>query len=63
MHNIEKWSNILLKSCDGNTKGFLKYVWPFSTNMHEKVDPFMKTMFEISRKVLEMNNFLEFDSS
>ena len=50
MHNSEKWSNILLKSCDGNTKGFLKYVWPFSTNMHEKVDPFMKTMFEISEK-------------
>ena len=28
-HNIEKWSNILLKSCGVYTVRFLKYVWPF----------------------------------
>ena len=28
-HNVEKWPNILLKSCGVHTARFLKYVWPF----------------------------------
>ena len=29
LHNVEKWPNILLKSCGVNTARFLKYAWPF----------------------------------
>ena len=29
MHNVEKWSSVLLKSCIVHTVRFLKYVWPF----------------------------------
>ena len=29
MHSVEKWSNILLKSCGVNEARFLKYVSPF----------------------------------
>ena len=36
IHNVDKWPNILWKSCGVNTAGFLKYVWPFF-NMNEKV--------------------------
>ena len=27
-----------LAPCGVNTAGFLKYVWPFFNNMHERVD-------------------------
>ena len=27
MHNVDKWSNILLKSCSVNVARFLKYFW------------------------------------
>ena len=37
MHNVVKWSKMLLKSCGVNTARFLKYVWPFY-NMHERVN-------------------------
>ena len=31
IHDVEKWSNILLKSCSLNNARFLKYVRPFLT--------------------------------
>ena len=37
MHNVVKWSNILLKSCGVRTARFLKCVWPFY-NMHERLN-------------------------
>ena len=37
IHNVEKWSDILLKSCGVNTARFLKHVWPFFNIMSEKV--------------------------
>ena len=37
MHNVEKWLNILQKSCGVHTAIFLKYVWPFFNTMHETV--------------------------
>ena len=37
MHNVVKWPNILQKSCGVNTARLLKYVWPFSNIMHERV--------------------------
>ena len=30
-HNVEKWPNILSKSCGVHTASLLKYVWLFST--------------------------------
>ena len=37
MHDIVKWSNILLKSCGVNIARSLKYVWPLCNIMNEKV--------------------------
>ena len=37
MYNIKKWPNTLQKSCGVNSAKFLKYIWPFSNIMHEKV--------------------------
>ena len=37
MHNVEKWPDVLYKSCGVNTARFLKYVWPFYNAMHERV--------------------------
>ena len=37
IHNVVKWSNILLKSCEVYTARFLKYFWPFYSIMHERV--------------------------
>ena len=36
IRNVEKWSNILLKSCGVNTARFVKYVWPFFKIIYEK---------------------------
>ena len=36
-YNVEKWPNMLYKSCGVNTTRFLKYVWSFS-NMHERIN-------------------------
>ena len=36
MH-VEKWPNIILKSCGVNNAKILRYVWPFFNIMHEKV--------------------------
>ena len=38
MYNIEKWLNILLKSCGVNTAKFLKYVRPFFNIICERVN-------------------------
>ena len=38
MHNIEKWPDILLKSCGVDTARFLKYVWSFFIIMFEMVN-------------------------
>ena len=38
MHNIEKWLNILLKSCVVSMPRFLKYVWPFFNIKPERVN-------------------------
>ena len=38
MQNVEKWSNILSKYCGVNSVRFLKYVWPFLSIMHERVN-------------------------
>ena len=40
MHNVEKWLNMLKKSCGVSTAGFLQYVWPFFNIIHEKVNMF-----------------------
>ena len=37
MHNVLKWPNLFLKSCDVTTVRYLKYVWPFFKIMHEMV--------------------------
>ena len=37
MYNVEKWSNILLKSCSVNPARFLKYVCPIFNIMYERV--------------------------
>ena len=37
IHNVEKWPNILLKSCGVNTAKFLKYVLPFFNIRNERV--------------------------
>ena len=37
MHNVEKRSNILYKSCGVYTTIFLEYVWSFFNIMHERV--------------------------
>ena len=37
MHNVEKWPDLLLKSCGVNTARFLKYIWPFFNIMHGKI--------------------------
>ena len=29
MHNVEKWPNILEKSCGVHTSKSFKYIWPF----------------------------------
>ena len=42
MHNVEKWPNILEKSCGVNTARFLKYVWQFYNIMHERVNEMSK---------------------
>ena len=38
MHNVEKWPNILKKSSGVKTARFLKYNWPFFSNMYERVN-------------------------
>ena len=40
MHHVEKWPNILWKSCVVLTSRFLKYVWPFFSIMHDRVNSF-----------------------
>ena len=35
MHNVEKWPNILQKSCRVNSARILKYVWPFFNIMNK----------------------------
>ena len=37
MHNHEKWSNILPKSCGMNDAAVLKYVEPFLIIIHARV--------------------------
>ena len=37
MYDVEKWPNILLKSCSVNAPRFLKYVWSFFNIVQEKV--------------------------
>ena len=37
MNNIEKWPNIILKSCGIDTAKLFKHVWPFFNIMHQKV--------------------------
>ena len=36
-HDVEKWPNILLKSCGFHTTRLLKYVRPFFNIKHEKI--------------------------
>ena len=51
-HNVEKWSNILLKSCGVNTARFLKYIWQFFDVMHESVNLLyvVLNMFRVNNK-------------
>ena len=58
MYNVVKWPNILLKSCGVNTARFLKYVWPFYSIMHEKVnDP--KAFIEYSNDIQDVYKNIE----
>ena len=36
MHDVEKWPNVLQKSCGVNTTRFLNYVWTFFNIKHRK---------------------------
>ena len=46
IHNVVKWPNILWKSSCVHTARFLKYVWPFYSIMHERVNiTFVKYCF------------------
>ena len=38
VHNVEKWPNILLKSCDVKTASFLKYAWLLFNIIHENIN-------------------------
>ena len=38
IHHIEKWSNVLQKSCGMNTGRFFKFAWPFFSVMNEWID-------------------------
>ena len=38
VHNVEKWPNMLLKSCGVKTASFLKYAWPLFNIIHENID-------------------------
>ena len=58
MH-VVKWPNILQNSCGVNTARFLKCVWPFYNNMHERV----KTKIRIigaHREILQ-NSFITWE--
>ena len=43
MYNVEKWLNILQKSCGIHTARFLKYVWTFFDIMNGRVNEIFHT--------------------
>ena len=47
MHNVKMWPNILLESSDVNIARFLKYVWSFFNNVHERVKALVSTRHNI----------------
>ena len=47
MHNVEKWPNILLKSCCVNTARILKYAWASFNIMHERVKEVMPSCVNV----------------
>ena len=51
MYIVEKWPDILQKSCGVNLGRFLKYVWPFFNIKPESVNRYFKLTF-ISKQQL-----------
>ena len=47
VHNVEKWPNILLKSCGVNTARTLKYAWAFFNIMHERAKEVMPSCINV----------------
>ena len=55
MHVVEKWQNILKKSCDVNIARFLKYVLPFFDIIHERIKIKLRLTYKIARLLLIFN--------